>query len=67
MATDLHRERSDPDDNNKDKNPNTLGMEEFMEDIIQGWKEKKEVLGATPSIKVCDICACKNSTYIDKC
>ncbi|KAE8381883.1 hypothetical protein BDV26DRAFT_56294 [Aspergillus bertholletiae] len=30
VGTDLHRDREDPDDNKKDKNPNALSVEEFM-------------------------------------
>ncbi|RAL15378.1 putative short-chain dehydrogenases/reductase [Aspergillus homomorphus CBS 101889] len=33
VATDLHRERDDPDDNKKDKNPSVLSVEEFMEEV----------------------------------
>ncbi|KAE8160031.1 hypothetical protein BDV40DRAFT_271574 [Aspergillus tamarii] len=31
VGTDLHRDREDPDDNKKVKNPNALSVEEFME------------------------------------
>ncbi|RAH45050.1 putative short-chain dehydrogenases/reductase [Aspergillus brunneoviolaceus CBS 621.78] len=33
VATDLHRERDDPDDNKKDQNPSVLSVEEFMEEV----------------------------------
>jgi len=46
VATDLHRERSDPDDNKKDKNPNALSVEEFIEYVSKGWKEDKDTIGA---------------------
>ncbi|MCJ1224924.1 hypothetical protein MMC12_001571 [Toensbergia leucococca] len=52
VATDLHRERADPDDNKKGKNSATLSIEEFMDDLIKGWKEDKEVIGAGSSIKL---------------
>ena len=46
VATDLHRERSDPDDNKKEKNPHALSVEEFMDYLKQGWEEGREVVGA---------------------
>jgi len=54
VGTDLHREREDPDDNKKDKNPSALTVEEFMDDLIKGWKENKDTIGAGPSQKVVD-------------
>ncbi|RKU39904.1 hypothetical protein DL546_001069 [Coniochaeta pulveracea] len=32
VATDLHREREDPDDNKKERNPDALSVEEFVEE-----------------------------------
>ncbi|GAB7354274.1 hypothetical protein MBLNU459_g4802t1 [Dothideomycetes sp. NU459] len=52
VGTDLHRERSDPDDNKKDKNPAALSLDEFMKDVIQGWEQDKDTIGAGPSQKV---------------
>jgi short-subunit dehydrogenase involved in D-alanine esterification of teichoic acids len=49
VGTDLHREREDPDDNKKDKNPSALSLDEFMEDVTKGWKENKDTIGAGPS------------------
>jgi len=46
VATDLHREREDPDDNKKEKNKATLSVEEFMDEVVQGWKEGKDLVGA---------------------
>jgi len=46
VATDLHRERSDPDDNKKDKNPNALSVEEFIEYVKKGWKGDLDTIGA---------------------
>ncbi|KAJ5103380.1 hypothetical protein N7532_003909 [Penicillium argentinense] len=34
VATNLHRERDDPDDNKQHKNPNVLSVEELMEIFI---------------------------------
>lgn len=46
VATDLHRDRENPDDNKKENNKKALSVEEFMEDLVNGWKEDKEVIGA---------------------
>jgi len=52
VGTDLHREREDPNDNKKDKNPAALSLDEFMEDVVKGWKEDRDTIGAGPSQKV---------------
>lgn len=52
VGTDLHRERADPDDNKKDKNPSALSLDEFMKDVIQGWEQDLDTIGAGPSQKV---------------
>ena len=52
VGTDLHREREDPDDNKKDKNPNALSVDEFMDDVIKACKEGKDTIGAGPSEKI---------------
>ena len=54
VATDLHRDRADPDGNKKDKNPNALSVEESMEDVTEAWKNGEEDIGAGSSIKVVD-------------
>ena len=46
VATDLHRDRADPDDNKKEKNASALSVEEFMQDLVKGWEEDREVIGA---------------------
>ncbi|OTA86913.1 hypothetical protein M434DRAFT_399718 [Hypoxylon sp. CO27-5] len=46
VATDLHRERDDPDDNKKEKNPNSLSLEEFMEEVSQKLENGEETIGA---------------------
>ena len=46
VATDLHREREDPDDNKKDKNKAALSVEEFTEETIGKWKNGDEMIGA---------------------
>ncbi|KAI9738921.1 MAG: hypothetical protein M1818_005235 [Claussenomyces sp. TS43310] len=52
VATDLHRERSDPDDNKKDKNSNALSVDEFMEFVSRGWRENRETIGAGSGEKI---------------
>lgn len=54
VATDLHRERADPDDNKKDKNSSALSVEEFMTEVTKAWEEDKEVIGAGMGQKVVD-------------
>ncbi|KAH8178104.1 short chain dehydrogenase domain-containing protein [Sarocladium implicatum] len=44
VATDLHREREDPDDNKKENNPNALSVEEFMEYVARKMDEGREMI-----------------------
>ncbi|ORY05820.1 short-chain dehydrogenase [Clohesyomyces aquaticus] len=46
VATDLHRERKDPDDNKKEKNPNAMSVDEFVEEVARKWKGGDETIGA---------------------
>lgn len=46
VATDLHREREDPDDNKKEKNKAALGVDEFTEEVIGKWKRGEEMIAA---------------------
>lgn len=52
VGTDLHRDREDPDDNKKHKNPIALTIEEFMKELVQGWKEDKDLISAGPGVKI---------------
>ena len=54
VATDLHRERADPDDNKKEKNSSALSLSEFMDYITDEWKAGNEVIGAGISQAVVD-------------
>ena len=54
VATDLHRERSDPHDNDKEKNQSALSLEEFMDELTAGWKENKDCIGAGMAAEVVD-------------
>lgn len=42
----MHREREDPDDNKKDKNPNALTVEEFMEEVRKKLERGDEMITA---------------------
>jgi short-subunit dehydrogenase involved in D-alanine esterification of teichoic acids len=46
VATDLHREREDPDDNKKEKSPHTMSIDEFMSDVAKGWEDDNDTVGA---------------------
>jgi short-subunit dehydrogenase involved in D-alanine esterification of teichoic acids len=46
VATDLHREREDPDDNKKSKNQGALSTEEFVEEVMGKWKGGEEMISA---------------------
>ena len=54
VATDLHREREDPDDNKKENNPNALTVEEFMKEVSQKFENGDETIGAGMSAEVID-------------
>ncbi|KAF3400792.1 putative oxidoreductase DltE [Talaromyces pinophilus] len=44
VESDLHREREDPDDNKKHKNPNSLSIEEFMGFVSEGLERGDDVI-----------------------
>ncbi|KAK1244808.1 hypothetical protein MKX08_004437 [Trichoderma sp. CBMAI-0020] len=46
VATDLHRERADPDDNKKHKNKSALSIEEFLSEVNLGLDSGKDTIGA---------------------
>jgi short-subunit dehydrogenase involved in D-alanine esterification of teichoic acids len=46
VATDLHREREDPDDNKKEKNAKALSVDEFVDEVVGKWKKGEEMIGA---------------------
>ena len=53
VAMDLHKDRSNPD-NNKENNPDTLTAEEFIEFVRKAFEEDKETIGAGSSVSVVD-------------
>lgn len=54
VATDLHRERSNPDDNKKENNKAALSVDEFMDEVTKKLKNGDNVIGAGSSAKVVD-------------
>jgi len=54
VATNFHRDREDPDDDKKDKNPTTLELPEFMEFVAKGWGQVKNTIGAGMGVDVVD-------------
>ncbi|KAH7382382.1 short-chain dehydrogenase [Phaeosphaeria sp. MPI-PUGE-AT-0046c] len=46
VATDLHREREDPDDNKKEKNQGALSVDEFVDEVRGKWRAGSEMIGA---------------------
>jgi short-subunit dehydrogenase involved in D-alanine esterification of teichoic acids len=54
VATDLHRERSNPDDNKKENNKEAMSVEEFRDEVIAKWKDGVEMIAAGPSNKIVD-------------
>ncbi|GAW24593.1 hypothetical protein ANO14919_141840 [Xylariales sp. No.14919] len=46
VATDLHREREDPDGNKKSSNPSTLSIDEFIAEISKPLENGDETIGA---------------------
>ena len=54
VATDLHREREDLDDNKKDKNKAALSVEEFTDETIGKWKKGDEMIGAGMAADIVD-------------
>jgi short-subunit dehydrogenase involved in D-alanine esterification of teichoic acids len=46
VATDLHRERENPDDNKKEHNPDALSVDEFMEEVAARLEKGEDTIGA---------------------
>lgn len=46
VGTDLHREREDPDDNKKHKNPTALTIEEYMDEVSKKLQNGDEMITA---------------------
>ncbi|KAF1830046.1 short-chain dehydrogenase [Decorospora gaudefroyi] len=46
VATDLHRERADPDDNKTGKNAEALSVGDFVEEVLGKWRAGEEMIAA---------------------
>lgn len=44
VETDLHRDRTDPDDNKKSSGANAMSVEEFMEDVRKAWEANDDMI-----------------------
>ena len=55
VSTALHRERTDPNDNSKEKNQSALSLEEFITEVEAGWKEGKDLIAPGPAGKVVSV------------
>ncbi|KAM0187735.1 hypothetical protein ACHAPA_012047 [Fusarium lateritium] len=54
VATDLHRERENPDDNKKENAPHTLTLEEFMSEITPKLERGDDTIGAGMAAQAID-------------
>ena len=54
VATDLHRDRENPDDNKKENNKQALDLPEFMGFFSKAMKDNRETIGAGMSIDIVD-------------
>ena len=54
VATDLHREREDPEDNKKEKNSRALTLDEFINEVMKKWKKGDTLITAGPGNKIVD-------------
>ncbi|EHA26127.1 hypothetical protein ASPNIDRAFT_46836 [Aspergillus niger ATCC 1015] len=54
VATNLHRDRDDPDDNKKHKNPNVLSVEEFLDFFVSGLKRGDTMIAPGMSKEIVD-------------
>lgn len=52
VATDLHRERDNPDDNKKENAPQTMTTDEFVDEVMGKWKKGEIMITAGPGNKI---------------
>ena len=55
VATDLHRERENPDDNKKENAPQTMEVDEFVDEVVHKWKKGETMIAAGPGNKIVGI------------
>lgn len=44
VETDLHRDRTDPDDNKKKNAPTAQSVDEFMKEVAEGWENDQDMV-----------------------
>jgi short-subunit dehydrogenase involved in D-alanine esterification of teichoic acids len=54
VTTALHRDRTDPNDNSKEKNKTAMSVDDFMDEVRKGWEEGKDVIAPGPAGVVVD-------------
>lgn len=54
VATDLHRERENPDDNKKENAPQTMTVDKFVDEVVQKWKKGEMMISAGPGNEMVD-------------
>ena len=54
VGTDLHREREDPDDNEKENNKKTLTVDEFMKEVSEKLEKGEQMISAGPGVQIVD-------------
>ncbi|WWC63096.1 uncharacterized protein I303_105695 [Kwoniella dejecticola CBS 10117] len=52
VESDLHRDRTNPDDNKKKSGAGALSVEEFIEDVKKGWEDNLDTVSAGQGIKM---------------
>ncbi|OAR01727.1 hypothetical protein LLEC1_03267 [Akanthomyces lecanii] len=54
VATDLHRERENPDDNKKENNEKSLSVDEFVREVAEKLERGEEMISAGPGWQLVD-------------
>ncbi len=54
VSTALHRDRTDPSDNSKEKNQAAMSVDEFLKEVEEGWAQGKDIIAPGPAGAVVD-------------
>ncbi|ETI23515.1 hypothetical protein G647_05317 [Cladophialophora carrionii CBS 160.54] len=54
VSTALHRDRTDPSDNSKEKNKAAMSVDEFIQEVEEGWEQGKDIIAPGPAGAVID-------------
>jgi short-subunit dehydrogenase involved in D-alanine esterification of teichoic acids len=54
VATALHRDRTDPSDNSKEKNQSAMSVDEFVQEVEAGWQQGIGIIAPGPAGSVVD-------------